>query len=159
MATHVGTFVKTFLEGTCVYCWIAKLFSPMVMFAISQTRSGKIILPYIPKCYWPPLGNSWFGFGHWLIWPRVPFRHYNLFVFAICYGALSSCYKKSLLTKQCLSSLIIVLDFMVYHKSLCFIDTLPCWQIWQSFTRKLNTKLIMSAARHPRIDGLIERVV
>jgi hypothetical protein len=69
-----------------------------------------------------------------------------------------SCHKKSLLTKQWLSSLIIILDFMVYHKSLCFIDTLPCWKIWQSFTRKLNTKLIMSAARHPRIDGLIERV-
>jgi hypothetical protein len=25
--------------------------------------------------------------------------------------------------------------------------------------KKLNTKLIMSAARHPQIDGLIERVV
>jgi hypothetical protein len=68
-----------------------------------------------------------------------------------------SCYKKSLLTKQWLSSLVIVLDFMVYHTLLCFIDTLPCWQIWQSLTRKLNTKLIMSAARHPHIDGL-ERV-
>ena len=47
---------------------------------------------------------------------------------------------------------------MVYHKSLSLIDTLPCWKIRQSLMRKLNTKLIMSAARHPQIDGLIERV-
>jgi hypothetical protein len=31
-------------------------------------------------------------------------------------------------------------------------------QTRQSLMRKLNTKLIMSAARHPQIDGLIERV-
>jgi transposase InsO family protein len=29
---------------------------------------------------------------------------------------------------------------------------------WQSFTRKLNTKLNTSTARHPQIGGLIERV-
>jgi len=29
---------------------------------------------------------------------------------------------------------------------------------WQSFMRKLNTKLNMSTARHPRTDGLTERV-
>ena len=69
-----------------------------------------------------------------------------------------SCHKKSLPTKQWLSSLIIVLNFMGFHKSWCLIDTLPCWQIWQSFTRKSNTKLIMSAARHPQIDNLIECV-
>ena len=38
------------------------------------------------------------------------------------------CHKKSPLTKLWLSLLIIVLDFMVFHKSLCLIDTLPCWQ-------------------------------
>jgi hypothetical protein len=36
--------------------------------------------------------------------------------------------------------------------------TLPCWQISAIFMRKSNTKLIMSAARHPQVDGLIERV-
>ncbi len=37
-------------------------------------------------------------------------------------------HKKSPLTKLWFSLLIIVLDFMVFHKSLCLIDTLPCWQ-------------------------------
>ncbi len=31
-------------------------------------------------------------------------------------------------------------------------------KIWQSFMRKLNTKLKMSKARHPQTDGFIERV-
>jgi transposase InsO family protein len=31
-------------------------------------------------------------------------------------------------------------------------------KIWQSFMRKLNTKLNMSTARHPQTDSLIERV-
>ena len=31
-------------------------------------------------------------------------------------------------------------------------------KIWQSFMRKLNTKLDMSTARYPQIDGLTERV-
>ena len=39
-----------------------------------------------------------------------------------------SCHKKSPLTKLWLSLLFIVLDFMVFHKSLCLIDTLPCWR-------------------------------
>jgi hypothetical protein len=39
-----------------------------------------------------------------------------------------------------------------------WLITLRCWQIWQCFTIKLNPKLVMSAARHPQIDGLIERV-
>jgi hypothetical protein len=38
------------------------------------------------------------------------------------------CHKKSPLTKLRLSLLIIALDFMVFHKSLCLIDNLPCWQ-------------------------------
>jgi hypothetical protein len=36
LATLVDNFVKTFLEGTCIYCWIAKLFPAIVMFAIAQ---------------------------------------------------------------------------------------------------------------------------
>ena len=31
-------------------------------------------------------------------------------------------------------------------------------KFWQSFMEKLNTKLNTSTARHPRIDGLMERV-
>ena len=31
-------------------------------------------------------------------------------------------------------------------------------KLWQSFMRKLNTKLKMSTAKHPQTDGLIERV-
>jgi transposase InsO family protein len=31
-------------------------------------------------------------------------------------------------------------------------------KFWQSFMRKLNTKLKMSTARHPRTNGLTERV-
>ena len=31
-------------------------------------------------------------------------------------------------------------------------------QFWQSFIRELNIKLNMSTARHPRNDGLTERV-
>jgi transposase InsO family protein len=31
-------------------------------------------------------------------------------------------------------------------------------KFWQSFMRKLNTKLDMSTVRHPQTDGLIERV-
>ena len=31
-------------------------------------------------------------------------------------------------------------------------------KFWQSFMRKLNTKLNMRTARHSQIDGLIERV-
>jgi hypothetical protein len=31
-------------------------------------------------------------------------------------------------------------------------------QLWQNFIDKLNTKLNMSNARHPRIGGLTERV-
>jgi hypothetical protein len=69
-----------------------------------------------------------------------------------------SCHKESPLAKQWLSLLIIVLDIILYHKSLCLIDTLPCCRIRQSLMRKLNTKLIMSAARHPHIDKLIESV-
>jgi len=38
-----GNFVKTFLEGTFVYCWIAELFPPIVMFTIVQNRSGKLL--------------------------------------------------------------------------------------------------------------------
>ena len=49
------------------------------------------------------------------------------------FGIFLSCHKESPLTKRRISLLIIVLlDFMVYHKSLCLIDTLPCWQIRQS---------------------------
>jgi hypothetical protein len=33
-----------------------------------------------------------------------------------------------------------------------------CGKFWQSFMRKLNTKLNMSTACHPRTDGLMERV-
>ena len=33
MATLVGNFVKAFQEGSFVYCWIAKLFPPIIMFA------------------------------------------------------------------------------------------------------------------------------
>jgi xanthine/uracil permease len=36
LATHVGNFVKRFLEGTCVSYWIGKLFPPIVMVAIVQ---------------------------------------------------------------------------------------------------------------------------
>ena len=70
IATHVGNFVKTFLEGTCVYCWKVKLFPPIVMFAIAQTR--------------------------------------------FCKG--------SPFTKGRLPLLITIVDFMVFHKSLCLID-------------------------------------
>ena len=31
-------------------------------------------------------------------------------------------------------------------------------KLWQSFTRKLNTKLNMNTVRDPRTDGLTERV-
>ncbi len=68
------------------------------------------------------------------------------------------CHKKSPLTKLWLSLLIIVLDFMVFHKSLCLNDTLPCWRNSETLMRKLNTKLIRSSARRPQIDALIARV-
>ena len=35
--------MKTFLEGTFVYCWIVKLFPPIVMFATVQTRFNKVL--------------------------------------------------------------------------------------------------------------------
>jgi hypothetical protein len=43
LATHVGNFVKHFLEATFVYCWIAKLFPPIVMFTIVQKRHAKVL--------------------------------------------------------------------------------------------------------------------
>jgi hypothetical protein len=36
LATPVGIFAKNFLEGTCVSCWIGKLFPPIVMVATVQ---------------------------------------------------------------------------------------------------------------------------
>jgi hypothetical protein len=49
-----------------------------------------------------------------------------------------SCHKKSPLTKLWLSLFIIVLDFMVFHKLLCLIDTLPCWRNWAIFDEEIE---------------------
>jgi hypothetical protein len=54
--------------------------------------------------------------------------------------------------------LIDVIDFMVFHKSLCLTDIPALLANMAIFLRKLNTQLIMSAARHPQIDDRIERV-
>jgi hypothetical protein len=49
MATSIGNFGKRFLEGTFfIYHWIAKIFPPIVLFAIIQNRFGKILFPFIP---------------------------------------------------------------------------------------------------------------
>ena len=118
-----------------------------------------MFLPWIPWCYLLLLGNSWYGFCHWINYKfRIPFDHYSWFLFAIWYGTLSLCYKKSLLSKQWLSSLIIVLEFMVFISHCVWLISCLVGKIRQSLMRKLNTKLITSAARHPQIDGLIERV-
>ena len=52
-----------------------------------------------------------------------------------------SCHKKSLLTKQRLSLLIIDIDFMVLHKSLCLNDN-HALLANSAIMKKLNTKLI-----------------
>ena len=70
----------------------------------------------------------------------------------------TSYHKKSPLTKQWLSLLITVIISWCTISNRVWRITLSCWQIWQSFRRKLNTKLIMSAARHPQVDSLLERV-
>jgi hypothetical protein len=48
------------------------------------------------------------------------------------------CHKKSPLKKLWLSLLIIVLDFMVFHKSLYLIDTLPCWRNSAAFYEEIE---------------------
>jgi xanthine/uracil permease len=61
LATLVFNFVKTILEETFVYCWIAKLFPPIVMFTIVQTDMASFFPFFLYS-----LGNGWFRFGHWL---------------------------------------------------------------------------------------------
>jgi len=34
---------EAFMEGMFVYCWIAKLFPPIVMFFFLQNRPGKVL--------------------------------------------------------------------------------------------------------------------
>ena len=46
----------------------------------------------------------------------------------------------------------------VYKVILSDIDPKFVRKFWQSFMGKLNTNLNMSTARHPRTDGLTERV-
>jgi hypothetical protein len=47
LATPIGIFVKRFLEGTFLYCWVAKLFPPIELFAIVQNQSSKALFPCI----------------------------------------------------------------------------------------------------------------
>jgi hypothetical protein len=124
LATHVGNFVKTFLEGTCIFFWIATFFPPIVMIAIAQTRSSKVLLPCISWCYWLALGNNCYGFCHWLNSKfRIPFDQYYDSLFAIWNGTLFLVsWEITATTKPWLSLLIIDIDFMVFHKLLFLTD-------------------------------------
>jgi hypothetical protein len=68
-----------------------------------------------------------------------------------------SWHKTSLLTKQWHSLLIIDIDLMMFHKSLCLTANLALLANLAIFYED-DTKLITSTAWHPRIDSLIERV-
>ncbi len=54
--------------------------------------------------------------------------------------------------------MIIDIDFMDFHKSLFLTDILALLANLAIFYEELNTKLVMSAARHPQIDDHIEHV-
>ena len=80
LATPVGNFVKTYLEGTLVYCWIAKLFPPILMFTIVQNRVGQVLL----------LASLGVNVYPWKIVGLNLITSLNIrFVFAIWHGTLS----------------------------------------------------------------------
>jgi hypothetical protein len=69
-----------------------------------------------------------------------------------------SCNKKAPLTKQRLSLLIIDIDFMVFHKSLCLTDNPALLANSAIFYKEIEYQARMNAASHYRIDSLIKRV-
>jgi hypothetical protein len=74
--TPVGNFVKTFLEGTFEYCWIAKLFPPILMFTIVQNRCGKVLFLVslgVNVYSWEIVGLD---LVNGLNKSRTPFHHY-----------------------------------------------------------------------------------
>jgi hypothetical protein len=160
LANACWRFCETFSERnvSILLVWM-KLFSPIVMVATVQPDLASLF-------FLVSLGvadYSWEIGGMDFVTELNKSSEFQLTtILDLCLPSdmthFLSCHKKSPLTKQLHSLLINLLNFMVYHTSLCLIDTLPCWQIRQSLMRKLNTKLIMSAARHPHIDGLIKRV-
>ncbi len=90
---------KTFLEGTFVYCWIAKLFPPIVMFTIVQNQPIEVLfLVSLGVNVYP-----WEIVGMDLVTSHGPEFHLTTIIdFCLPYemAHFLSCHKKSPLTKQ-----------------------------------------------------------
>jgi len=116
------------------------------MFAIVQHQSCKVLFHCIP---WRVNDYPWeiVGMDFVIGLSKSSEFHFTTIIDSCLPSEMVhvlSCHKKSPLTKPPL--LITVIDFMVFHKPLCLNDDPVLLANWRSLMRKLNKKVIMSAA-------------